>query len=753
MPIGNIYLLLPIVDAGLFGSLFNKDEGESVKINTPKGGLFSSLDSTPWMSKVKNQRPLELPKIQLRNGKRPIYTHVDSQVPNSWKSEPMTFTQDFKSFGGSKQKVPAKMQRIPKYGKAPKKKKTIADEMKKIQSAFPSFDQPEVQLKSASSFRDPNVNLKNGFRNPTESLGVNLKGEDKKQPSFRPPSAKTEKKPVVVSSKRESPKFPYKEKNLEKPKVKKSDPNISRSPGQPKGLFGNLFHSKPSDDGEAKVVNHVSEQMKKYNRVEAKKSDDQGLKFKEDMNDPFASSFAKFDKIMAESKAKKHQKPGYHQAQEQFEAEFDPVWDAPKNDYEQYDSYGLYEKPGNPIEAKKATFLEGNADDKMFEFPTMDFSSDEYKIRDQKKSVLGANRTPQKKGLLQRVTDFIFTNSNDQAPTSPAFPTTNKLDNNYRPPTSSGGYRPPSGSGGQYRPPTSWDGQYRPPSNSNDDFRPPPAWQTEKTSGSGSSSYRPPSGSTNYRPPSQNYDDEADYDDITAIESGKKDINHERVWNAVNGYGCWCHLDRETMQNARGNPVDELDELCKRRHQAMECMVEDGCDPYNTRTRIKEFFGQSHSYYNRVCPKKNAKQENPFCSSNLCVIEATFVTDAMRILVQHGRNPKYTHYRPGFNGHTKVRNFNYEQRCKTQAHDLVTASSGGKSGGRDDRPQRPETQCCGEYPLRMPFDTKNRSVGCCKSQSENQLGVIYDRELKECCADGTVFYKEDQQQCKTFSKS
>ena len=184
------------------------------------------------------------------------------------------------------------------------------------------------------------------------------------------------------------------------------------------------------------------------------------------------------------------------------------LWDAPKNDYEQYDSYGLFEKPSNPIEARKATFLEGNADDKMFEFPSMDFSSDDYKSKNQKKTVLGANRTPQKKGLLQRVTDFIFTNSNDAPPSSPSFPTTNEFDNSYRPPTSSNSYRPPSNSGDQYRPPTSWDGQYRPPKK--DDFRPPPAWQTKPTN-SDSDSYRPPSGSASYRPPSQNYDDENDY--------------------------------------------------------------------------------------------------------------------------------------------------------------------------------------------------------------------------------------------------
>ena len=73
MLIGNIYLFLPIVNAGLFGSLFNKENDEPVAVERPKGGLFSSLDSTPWMSKVKDQRPLELPKIQLRNGKRPVY--------------------------------------------------------------------------------------------------------------------------------------------------------------------------------------------------------------------------------------------------------------------------------------------------------------------------------------------------------------------------------------------------------------------------------------------------------------------------------------------------------------------------------------------------------------------------------------------------------------------------------------------------------------------------------------------------------
>ena len=74
--IGNIYLFLPIVNAGLFGSLFNNDNDESVTVKKPKGGLFSSLDSTPWMSKVKDNRPLEMPNIQLRNGKRPVYKGV-----------------------------------------------------------------------------------------------------------------------------------------------------------------------------------------------------------------------------------------------------------------------------------------------------------------------------------------------------------------------------------------------------------------------------------------------------------------------------------------------------------------------------------------------------------------------------------------------------------------------------------------------------------------------------------------------------
>ena len=276
----------------------------------------------------------------------------------------MTFSQDFKSIGGLSQKVPAKMQRIPKYGKPAKKQKSMADKIIDIQSAFPSFDQPtgyirqrattipsvlviffsldfvmlafdslldipcKVQLKSVghSGVRDPNVSQKSGFRKPTESLGINLKSEDTETTFFRPPSVKSEKKSVEYSSNTETTDF----QKLKSPKRKhfgveeSGDPNISRSPGKPKGLFGTVFNSKPADDGQAKVVSHMNNHLKKSNQLES--VDEQSWKIKDDINDPFASSFAKFDKIMAESKTKKHHNPVHRPpTQEQFEAQFDPV--------------------------------------------------------------------------------------------------------------------------------------------------------------------------------------------------------------------------------------------------------------------------------------------------------------------------------------------------------------------------------------------------------------------------------------------
>merc|ERR1719219_1780178 len=50
------------------------------------------------------------------------------------------------------------------------------------------------------------------------------------------------------------------------------------------------------------------------------------------------------------------------------------------------------------------------------------------------------------------------------------------------------------------------------------------------------------------------------------------------IVNAITNYGCWCGRTAELGQAYGGNPVDELDSLCRGWHQCRRCQDFVTCD-------------------------------------------------------------------------------------------------------------------------------------------------------------------------------
>lgn len=47
------------------------------------------------------------------------------------------------------------------------------------------------------------------------------------------------------------------------------------------------------------------------------------------------------------------------------------------------------------------------------------------------------------------------------------------------------------------------------------------------------------------------------------------------LFEPINGYGCWCHLDASWRSEARGETVDPIDEVCKRLINSYRCIEMD----------------------------------------------------------------------------------------------------------------------------------------------------------------------------------
>ena len=95
-----------------------------------------------------------------------------------------------------------------------------------------------------------------------------------------------------------------------------------------------------------------------------------------------------------------------------------------------------------------------------------------------------------------------------------------------------------------------------------------------------------------------------------------------------------------------------------------------------------------------------------YCANAACKVEGKFVLDIFSYLFLSG---------VGIDGSMKhdAANFDYDNTCAPS--------------GKHNEPS--EKECCGDFPVRIPYKTYGGSRACCGSS-------VYDATIRECCSDG-----------------
>lgn len=223
------------------------------------------------------------------------------------------------------------------------------------------------------------------------------------------------------------------------------------------------------------------------------------------------------------------------------------------------------------------------------------------------------------------------------------------------------------------------------------------------------------------------------------------------VISATSEYGCWCS-SKETWSQAHGEPLDEIDTLCKGYVQAMKCVemeladmgIED-CNVMATRYTTKgiDFFDLINLTYDEIVRKCHAINSDP-CAARVCIVDVAMIPGVYSLLKENKEYVIDVHFDHA--GST----FNQEEMCISLAHidaDAHLAVAGGDGGDSlgsapsgasamsaavtfEIDPIRP-VECCGALPFSKPYKTMGGQRECCVS-------TPYDSNKFTCCENGEV---------------
>jgi len=169
-------------------------------------------------------------------------------------------------------------------------------------------------------------------------------------------------------------------------------------------------------------------------------------------------------------------------------------------------------------------------------------------------------------------------------------------------------------------------------------------------------------------------------------------------------FGCWCYFG-ENVGRGKGQPVDEVDSICKMLADGYECAIRDSedeglaCTPwevdYNAGT------GSGKVLYNN-CLEQNS---NNTCAARACTVELNFV-ETMFAYLLGGTGISYADY-----SHAQGFDPSVDVGCP------VKKGSPGASASK---------ACCGSYPRRFPYKSLDGERGCCGSRT-------YSTNILQCC--------------------
>jgi len=128
---------------------------------------------------------------------------------------------------------------------------------------------------------------------------------------------------------------------------------------------------------------------------------------------------------------------------------------------------------------------------------------------------------------------------------------------------------------------------------------------------------------------------------------------------------------------------------------------EDNCEPWDISYQ-SQIFTPTYS-------KCQVSNPNDSCAAKACIIEGNFIGQLLAVLFQAQVNTEVW-------GHD---NFDWQSECKK-----VKNGASGTSGST--ATQKPEIQCCGDYPERFSYSTQFGAQDCCN-------GRVFSHLRSECC--------------------
>ena len=237
------------------------------------------------------------------------------------------------------------------------------------------------------------------------------------------------------------------------------------------------------------------------------------------------------------------------------------------------------------------------------------------------------------------------------------------------------------------------------------------------------------------------YDDS--YSDLSQSSSRSfsrsKRSEIDSVFSAIDGYGCWCYFDDDLGQ-AKGEPVDSIDEKCKILRQGYQCATLDGelneedevCVPWEV-DFTPHYGGDLENIY------ENCEVENPDnpCGARACAVEVNFIESILPEFTTPGAiNDDFKHEN-GFNVTTCIPETTTTTTttiAPTVAsnvnvikviNNVVVITSATEAPATTEEPL-PLEMCCGEYPVRFKYETLEGDRECCGNST-------FDATLHECC--------------------
>lgn len=194
------------------------------------------------------------------------------------------------------------------------------------------------------------------------------------------------------------------------------------------------------------------------------------------------------------------------------------------------------------------------------------------------------------------------------------------------------------------------------------------------------------------------------------------------TFGIAGGYGCWCYFgDEHVERNAKGPPLDALDNLCHGLSRGYECAILDdaACVPWDV-----DYFApddilavaETKEAIAAVCEAENNNADS--CQYMACAVEQWFIRQwrGNPAGIDDLIDPLHKHSDAGWQV-------------------IEDSQCVGPPVGT----QR-QIECCGVYPTRYPFNTLAPNKDCCTKPNAADPAnpiqtMVWNDAFEQCCTD------------------